>query len=446
MATLLYKSVPGESAGDALRDADPGWSALPARRLTATARNIGLVLGGQAGLSASRFAALLLVSHWVAPARFDECAIYASSSLVVGNLCELGINISCLKFAAGATGPDWLRTVSRFLLLRLALTAGVIAAVFLLAPLASAKLLRHPEYATALRLACGSAAVASVSSFTLALLQSRLEFARMARLTAAAAVLQILPVLLVLRFGWPGMASLFAGDVLSRLWIVAVNLSLLTAVLAATRQPGARPAWKPIAVFANWITMSTVIGSLYSYIPSIALSRWAAASALGIYSLGMSLSGGFGLLINTTSTVLLPEAVAATTLERRRSYLRSYLPGAALLAVALLVPTWLGGPLAAHLFPTAMRGAVRVFQLLATAHIALLVANPVQFLLYGAGRPEWCTASDALITLLFGAMAVWLAPAYGAVGVAWALLIAQTGIKAALATGLGTAGWGLGTR
>jgi hypothetical protein len=32
------------------------------------------------------------------------------------------------------------------------------------------------------------------------------------------------------------------------------------------------------------------------------------------------------------------------------------------------------------------------------------------------------------------------------VGVAWALLIAQTGIKAGLATGLGTAGWGLGTR
>lgn len=389
---------------------------------------------------------MLLLSHVVAPARFDECAIYASSSLVVGNLCELGINISCLKFAAGASGPGWLRTVSRFLLLRLALTAGVIAAVYLLAPLASAKLLRHPEYCAALRLACGSAAVASVSSFSLVLLQSRLQFARMARLTAAAAILQILPVLLALRFGWPGMATLFAGDVLSRLWIVAANLSLLTAVLAAARQPGARPAWKPIAVFANWITLSTVIGSLYNYIPSIALSRWAAASALGTYTLGMSLTGGFALLINTTSTVLLPEAVAATTTERRRSYLRSYMPGAALLAVTLLAPTWLGGRLAAHLFPAAMPGAVRVFQLLATAHIALLVANPVQFLLYGAGRPEWCTASDALITLLFGAMSVWLAPAYGAVGVAWALLIAQTGIKAALATGLGTAGWGLGAR
>jgi O-antigen/teichoic acid export membrane protein len=389
---------------------------------------------------------LLLVSHWVAPARFDECAIYASSSLVVGNLCELGINISCLKFAAGATGPDWLRTVSRFLLLRLALTAGVIAAVFLLAPLASAKLLRHPEYATALRLACGSAAVASVSSFVLVLLQSRLQFARMARLNAAAAILQILPVLLVLRGACSGVAGLFAGDVLSRLWIVAANLSLLTAVLAAARQPGARPAWKPIAVFANWITLSTVIGSLYSYIPSVALSRWAAASALGIFSLGMSLSGGFGLLANTTSTVLLPEAVAATTPERRRSYLRIYVPGAALLGVTLLVPTWFGGRLVAHLFPAAMHDAVRVFQLLATAHIALLVANPVQFLLYGVGRPQWCTASDALITLLFGALAVWLAPAYGAIGVAWALLIAQTTVKAALATALGTAGWGLDAR
>jgi O-antigen/teichoic acid export membrane protein len=389
---------------------------------------------------------LLLVSHWVSPARFDECAIYASSSLVVGNLCELGINISCLKFAAGASGPDWLRTVSRFLLLRLALTAGVIAAIFLLAPVVSAKLLRHPEYATALRLACGSAAVASVSSFGLMLLQSRLQFKRMAWLNATAAILQILPVLLVLRGACSGVAGLFAGDVLSRLWIVAANLSLLTAVLAAARQPGARPAWKPIAVFANWITISTVIGALYSYIPSVALSRWAAASALGIFSLGMSLSGGFGLLANTTSTVLLPEAVAATTPERRRSYLRIYVPGAALLGVTLLVPTWFGGRLVAHLFPAAMHDAVRVFQLLATAHIALLVANPVQFLLYGAGRPQWCTASDALITLLFGALAVWLAPAYGAIGVAWALLIAQTTVKAALATALGTAGWGLDAR
>ena len=404
------------------------------------------MLSGQAGLSASRFAGLLLLSHALAPARFDECAIYASSSLVIGNLCELGINISCLKFAAGITGEDWLRTVSRFLLLRTALTAGIVAAIFLLAPVASAKLLRHPEYVTALRLACASSAVASVSSFSLVLLQSRLQFARMARLNSAAAILQVLPVLLLLHSGFSGLASLFAGDLLGRLLIVTANYGLLASVLAAARQPGERPAWRPIAVFANWITISTVIGSLYSYIPSIALSRWAAASALGTYGLGMSLSGGFGLLANTTSTVLLPEAVAATSTARRHSYLQSYVPAAALLGAVLLVPTWLGGPLAAHLFPAAMRGAVRVFQLLATAHIALLVANPVQFLLYGAGRPEWCTAADALITLLFGALTVWLAPVYGAIGVAWALLLAQTGVKAALSAGLGIRGWGLEPR
>ena len=443
MATLFYAREPRESARDTLCDADPGRST---RRLTATARNIGLVLGGQAGLSASRFAALLLVSHLVTPARFDECAIYASSSLVVGNLCELGINISCLKFAASTTGSDWLRTVSRFLLLRLALTAGVIASVFLLAPAASTKLLRHPEYATALRLACGGAFVASLSSFSLMLLQSRLEFARMARQSGVAAILQILPVLLVFRGRWSGVAGLFGGDILSRLWIVAANFGLLAAVLGATRLRGPRPAWKPIAVFANWITLSTVVGALHNYIPSVALARWATASALGTYSLGMSLTGGFALLINTTSTVLLPEAVAATTAARRRSYLRSYLPGTAVLAGALLVPTWFGGHLAAYLFPAAMPDGVRVFQLLATAQIVLLLVNPVQFLLYGAGRPAWCTASDALITLLFGAMTVWWAPAHGAIGVAWALLIAQTGIKAGLAAGLGVAGWGLEPR
>ena len=156
---------------------------------------------------------MLLLSHLLAPANFDQCAIYASSSLVMGNLCELGINISCLKFSAGTTGEDWLRTVSRFLVLRLALTASIVTTVFLLAPALSARLLAHPEYSIALRLSCGSAAVASISSFSLVLLQSRLEFARMSWLSAVAALLQLLPVLAALRYQSFGIASLFAGDV-----------------------------------------------------------------------------------------------------------------------------------------------------------------------------------------------------------------------------------------
>ena len=402
-------------------------------RLGAAARHVSLVFAGQASLSASKAVALLALSHHLSPARFAECAIYASSSLAVGNLCELGINISCLKFAAEADRRDWLRTVSRFLLLRLGLTTAVIAAVFLLAPMGATRLLKHPEYTPALRLACGSAAVASLSAFSMVMLQSRRQFARMARLNVAAALLQISPLLLLLLSPSQGVTILFAGDLLSRSWIVAANLGLLGATLMAARTPGPRPAWRPIAVFANWITLSTLIGSLYNYIPSIALSRWSTAPALGAYSLGVSVAGGFALLLNTTSTVLLPDAVAANTPARRRTYLRSYLPGATLMGTTLLALTWLGGPLAGRLFPAAIPETVRVFQLLATAHLTLLVANPIQFLLYGAGRPQWCTASDGLITLLFGGLAVWLAPAYGAIGVAWALLVAQTGVKAALA-------------
>jgi O-antigen/teichoic acid export membrane protein len=372
----------------------------------------------------------------MAPDRFAECAIYASSSLVIGTLSELGINISCLKFAAPLSGAAWLCTVSRFLRLRLALTAAVIAAVFLAAPVAAALLLHHPEYATALRLACAAAAAGSLSSFSLMLMQSRREFARMARLSGAASILQILPVLLVLRSHLPGLIALMAADVLSRLAIVAATLALLGRIVRAGRRPGPRPAWKSIAGFANWITLSTIIGSLYNYIPSIALSRWSTAAALGAFTLGMSLTGGFALVINTTSTVLLPEAVAATTADSRRAYLRSYVPGAALLSAALLAAAWLGGPLIARVLPKSLPDTVRVFQLLATAQIALLIANPIQFLLYGAGRPHWCTAADALITLLFSVMAAWWAPGYGAIGVAAALLISQTAVKGGLATAL----------
>src|SRR5579871_1158998 len=372
MAQLLRGSASAEPAVAGLRYFDRGPDTGGTSRRNNAAYNLGRVLSGQAALSASRFAALLVVARYVTPSEFDVCAIYTSSSLVVGNLCELGINISCLKFAANAHGPEWLRTVSRFLMLRLALTTLTVSSVALLAPVISTHLLKHPTYAEAIRLACASSAIASISSFSLMLLQSRLDFRRVARQSLAGAVLQVLPLMLVLGSGHWGLASLWAGDVLSCGWIVAANSNLLVQVVQALRQPGSRPPWKLIATFANWITWSTLIGSVQNYIPSIALSRWATVSALGIYTLGLSLSGGFALLINAASTVLLPEAVAATTAKQRYRYVKSYLPVAGTVAVLLLLPTWVGGRLAVPLFPPAMAQAVRVFQLLATAQFVLL--------------------------------------------------------------------------
>jgi O-antigen/teichoic acid export membrane protein len=403
--------------------------ALESGLIRRTAKHISLTFAGQACFSVSKFVSLLLISRYLGANGFAICAVYLSSSLVLVNLCELGINITALKFLAVSDPQEWRRNAARLTAVRFAMTALVLSTVFLLSGPISTFALKHPEYTRALQLSCVAAAFSSISGFFLTLLQSRQQFGRIAGTTLLTAILQLLPVVLTIQLHWDPLPALLAGEVLSRCGAILACYETVRDVVLGFRLPGERPAFGAIAGFAKWIGLSVLIGAVQGYVPTIALARWSQPAALAIYAMGASLASGFSLLMSTTCLVLLPQALSSKTGPERLRYAVTYLRSGALVCAVMAITAWLAAPLAAPLFARDMRAASEIFRILAIASITLIALNPVQFLLYSISRPDLCAAADALILLLFAALAAWLTPSYGAEGTAWALFASQTAVK-----------------
>jgi O-antigen/teichoic acid export membrane protein len=409
---------------------------LQAEPLRRTGKDIALTFTGQACFSASKFVTLLVLSRYLGASRFAVCAVYVTSSLVLVNLCELGINITALKFLATPDMPRWRRTAARFMAVRFWLTLLITGAAALLGALLCRYALHHPEYTTAFRLSCAAAAWSSTSGFLLTLLQSRRQFTRIATINVGTAVLQLTPAFLAVFLRWDAVAALLLGEIMSRSAVLLGCRALLRDLWRGFLAAGDRPRYREIAGFANWISASVLIGAVQGYIPTVALSRWSQPAALAVYAMGSAMASGFGLLMTTTCLVLLPQAMSSRTTVERLRYAVAYLKSGAAVCVAMSAAAWVASPLAAPMFSHDLRPAIEVFRILAIASIVLIALNPVQFLLYSMNRPDLCTASDALIAAMFAVMAAWLAPRYGANGVAVALLVGQTAVKAGTAWGI----------
>ena len=77
------------------------------------------------------------------------------------------------------------------------------------------------------------------------------------------------------------------------------------------------------------------------------------------------------------------------------------------------------------LYGRSYAGAVIPFAILLVGLTVGLNAQPAAFILYPLGRPRWIAAGDVLQLVFFAALGLSLAPRYGAVGMAIAVLLRQ---------------------
>ncbi|MEK7754302.1 MAG: lipopolysaccharide biosynthesis protein [Acidobacteriota bacterium] len=392
-------------------------------------RETSLLSAAQGALMGSRALTLLLLARHVTPLEFDACALYTASTSTLGALCDLGLNVTALKFSAEAPSDESRATALRgFFVIRAAVAAVAAIAVWLLAGPLCAVLLQRSDFAPLLRLASGVALVGSFSSFSLMLLQADLEFGKIAQLhlLSAAAQLAGLAAFFLLRI--PGLEALLLGDLLSRLVVVLLTYCAVGSLLRRVGKQRILSAGRVIT-FAAWINLSTAIGLIFLYLPTVILSRLDKPAALGAYCLGATLAGPFTLVLNAIMSISLPRALSARSNADQRAYLRTIGRGT-LGAAAMGVPAVLLVRFGAAVFIAPHHlDSLHVMELLAVGTLVLLVVNPVQFLLYALDRPQWCTAGDLAIAGLFGLLAGCWAPSLGAIGVAWALLTAQSTVK-----------------
>jgi O-antigen/teichoic acid export membrane protein len=398
-------------------------------RLRGITRSIGVLFAGQGGSSVVRYCGFILLTRLVSAAHADACAVYLTTVLVLGNLCDLGVNVACVRFAAQASTPAAMLDVQkRFLIIRAALTAIVFSLTLASADFMAARILGQPSFASILRLAAFVALAGSASSFVLAILQTRAEFGRIARMSMLSTLGQSAPVAALAAGLAPGgVWVLVCGDLIGRLIPVVCNFGLLRQ--AALASGAAAPDYRQLLRFSNWITASVAIGAATGYIPTIVLSRSGAASALADFGVGVALTGAISLFVHATMSVLLPEASRAMTPSERRAYVTAFLRPGLLLGGSLACAVWVLTAVAAPLAGPRYATVIAVFQYLATSQAVLIATNPIQFLLYGMDRVDTCTFADAAIAALYWILAN-MQQEQGPAGIAAAALVSQAAVKA----------------
>lgn len=390
------------------------------------------MFAGQGGSSVVRYCSFLLLTRLLQPEHADICAVYLATAMVLGNLCDLGVNVACIRFSAQSSSESAMLAVQkRFLCIRAVVTASVSVATIASAGLIARYILGQPSFASALRLAAVVAIAGSLSSFLLTVLQSRSEFGRISQMSLMSAGGQFVPVMILASGLLPGgVWVLCCGDLIGRAITIVLNRRVLMAVVSAPDDDV--PAYRELIGFSNWITASVAIGAVSGYIPTVILSRSEQPAALSQFGIGVAMAGALGIFVHAAMSVLLPEASKATTPAGRRQYVGTILRPALLLAAAIVSGVWLLGPvaemIAGPVYASRYASAMSVFQYLATAHAVLIAANPVQFLLYGMERADICTAVDAAIAAIYWTLA---SSSYcsGPAGIAAASLISQTVVK-----------------
>jgi len=164
---------------------------------------------------------------------------------------------------------------------------------------------------------------------------------------------------------------------------------------------------------------------MYRYVDVYFIKYYSDIESVGIYSAAMKTSMILNVLTGSLTTLLLPKAISAI---RTRSHLSRYLLKAYLLTLAivvcLIVFYWLSPYILELLFGNTYAGAGLILQWLVLGWIANTLYVPIAQLYYALNKVSLRIGLELLKLTCAVAGFVTLIPMYGAIGAAYALLIA----------------------
>ena len=372
------------------------------------------------------FVASALTYRALRPGDAGRFAIVMGLVSLFSFVAEFGFRDAAVNYIAGAATPSEAQAVARSFLIA-KLVFGTVAAA-LLAGLAGwiVNGWYHGAVQPGLvRVAALTLLTGSLLNYVQTLLEARQTFGALSLISVTQALL---------RAGVIG-ALFFTGHL--ALWpLVGIEVVLPLALLALAQRalpPGLRPRliasfgahfgrlWR----FSRWIAVAAAASTIFLSLDVLLLGHFRPAAEVGLYGAALALLAKFEVVQNAILTSSFPEACR----QRSRAELRAYvtrtlrLTGVASIGFLLILP--FSGLLVAGLYGQAYAGTALPFAILLVGLAVGLNAQPAAFILYPLGRPRWIAGGDVLQLIVFAALGLSLAPRYGAVGIAIAVLLRQ---------------------
>lgn len=391
-----------------------------------TARNSGIVFGGNLLNAILGFVSMIIVARTLGPLDFGLFSVATSTMAVTAGLADLGIGTGLVRFSSLALEKDEKQAMQVFkaaLDLEVIISLVVLVGGWLLAPTISSLLGRGSELVLALRLAFIGAGALSMWSFVTAVFQSWQKFLGLAIVNVATNIFKLVLILALLQLVMlreiPAIAAYVGAPILG----LVISFYLMPrSFMKEPRSPKTREAYSRLIGFSKWIMVSYIINSVIIRVDVFVLTNIKGLEAVGLYSAGFQLAQVFPLLIGSMVTVLLPQVSRMSQPEEFLGFAKKSLIMSMVLIIILLPVYLIASPVIGLLLPEYLV-SITIFKILLTAFLLNIIFNPLSTILLAIDRPDLLAYTNGVQLIVAIAVNIVLIPVYGAYGAAYAFFI-----------------------
>lgn len=385
-----------------------------------------MIYAGKVGRALFGFAMSLIVARWLGPEQFGLFSLFVVVMIIGHDVLGEGLNPSVVRFYTRYADSDPLRAKE---ILANAFTLRVILGMpILIIGLIGGKWLAEAiwqdrAYSLAISLGLIGAFGAALWSFTLSVWQALEEFRTYAMMTPLVNALRICTVPLLVSFGQFTLANVLGLHV--GFFYICAIIGMIMLRRHMTGFTVNRSLARDLLHFGKWTVLANLFFLLQAHLGIPFLSYFADAQATGIYAAGSMLLLMVDYLTATLMTVLLPEASKLADIYAYRAYAKRYLLLCTGIAVMLVPFVMIGHPVTIAIYGSSYAGTGEVFQILFVGFLATLITHPLYLIFYAMNRPYLYTISTSVSLACWLIVALWLIPSQGAIGAAWAMLVAR---------------------
>ena len=400
---------------------------IPYRPSSALAGGV-LVYAGRMGRAVLGFGINVLVARWLGPGGFGLFWLFLVTVIIGQSVLGEGFDPGVVRYYAHRARhePDRAgRVLSSALVMRLGIgVPGVLlglVAVGWFGGTSGGGV--DPDSLRALRLGIVGALGGALWSFVLTVLQARKDFATHAAATPVLNVARLIGIGVVVALGPLTVRALLLSHVVALYACALAGLWWLRDVVLGAAP--SRSTMREILAFSVWTGVANVCFLAQSYLAVPVLDHLGGAASAGLFGAGATLLLAGEHLVVTILTVQLPRLSELVGRDAYAGHIRRALPWYAGSALVLSPIALLAEPIVLLVYGPAYAPAADVFRLLFIGFLATLVTHPLYLVFYAMDRPQLYTASALVSSLGWIVAAIVLIPPLGAVGAAWATLVAR---------------------
>jgi len=393
-----------------------------------TLRQSGVTIGGTFGSGFLGMIFYVWVARSLGPADYGRFSVGVAAMTLVAALANVGTDTGLIRFVGKYLQADRKRALGFVRLgfsMKLILWTGVLIVGWLVTPVIARSVLGKSELTWILRISLVGVGGSMLFSCSSAALQGMQKFVAWGTLMVASNLLRLMALGLLMVMGVMGLKSGYWIFVLAPFFGFLGALVLLPNFWSAKIDKGLR---REFFNYNKWVAIFTAVMALSTRLDTFLSTRLLTIEEVGIYSVAAILPAFASQINLALATVVAPKLAGMRDKKTALVYVKKlqlFVLGLALVGLVVGIP--LGYLLITRVYGSQYVASFAPFIVLLLAQTVFFVAVPVHTsVIYYFSNPRLFVWISTLYLMIIGFGGWFLIGAWGTMGAAVAVLVAQT--------------------